>query len=81
MPFEGFNANGDERSEFIKYINEFLSLSSDAGCLFSQVVVRELGASHGDKPVKALFSWVGGVEFIGTSSSVCLLNYYWMSKL
>jgi hypothetical protein len=81
MLFEGFTANDRERGEFIRCINNFLSLSADAGCLFSQTVMNELGASHGEQPVRTIFSWIGGLEFIGANSSVCLLNYYWGSKI
>jgi len=81
MPFEGCTISGIEGREFIKCINEFLLLSAAAGCLFSSIVIEGLGTPYGHKPVNALFSWIGGIEFIGVLLSFCLTNYYWKSKI
>lgn len=82
MPFDGSTTPRGRENKSIRRINEFLSSSAHAGCLFSRSVLHELSAAHAeDQPVKGVFSWIGGIEFIGASSSYCLLNYYWCSTL
>lgn len=80
MPFEGITFTHDEGSELVKRINEFLLVAGDAGCLLSQAIIKDLGASSEAERVKVIFSWIGGIEFIGRDSSICLLNCYWKSK-
>ncbi|SPO02996.1 uncharacterized protein DNG_05677 [Cephalotrichum gorgonifer] len=79
MPFEGITITSEEGSGLVKRINELLSHPGAAGCLLSQAIIKGLGASPEAERVKALFSWIGGIEFIGRDSNIRLVQtvYFW----
>jgi hypothetical protein len=77
MPFEGVNIDIGKQGEFVERMNKFLSLSATDGCAFSQLVLKTIGASDANLPVVSLFSWIGGIEFTGVHSSICLSNCHW----
>lgn len=56
-------------------LDELLSAAVTDGCLFAKKVVQRLKSTRKDEHVQEVFSWNGGIEFIGETSSVLLQAY------
>ena len=56
-------------------LDELLSAAATDGCLFAQNVVQYLQSTRNDEYVQKVFSWTGGIEFIGEISTILLQPY------
>ena len=56
-------------------LDELLSATATDECLFAKNVVQRPKSTCKDEHVQEVFSWNGGIEFIGESSSVLLQAY------
>ncbi len=56
-------------------LDELLSAAATDGCLFAQNVVQRLKFTRKDDHMQEVFSWKGGIELIGETSTVLLQPY------